>query len=84
MTRAVISEGAAGASGLLSSRPDEAAAAAHGLPGRRSMVESPHQPPAGIDLCSSYRLEHFYVPDLKKAINPFGYLPRGGGHVGSF
>ncbi len=40
----------------------------HGLPGGRLMIESPHQPSAGIDLCSSYRLEHFYVPDLKKTM----------------
>jgi hypothetical protein len=80
MTGAVISEGAAGASSLLSSRPDEAAARWHGLSGRRLMVNFPHQLAAGIDLCSSYRLGHFfYVPNSKKAtknLSPFTLLRR--------
>ncbi len=67
MSGAVLCEGAAGAARLFASRPAKAAARWHGLSGRRLMVNFPHQLAAGIDLCSSYRLEHFYVPDLKKA-----------------
>ncbi len=77
MTGAVISEGAAGASSLLSSRPAKAAARWHGLSGRRLMVNFPHQLAAGIDLCSSYRLEHFYVPNSKKATKNLSFVYRG-------
>ncbi len=50
----------------------------HGLPGGRPMVESPHQLAAGIDLCSSYRLGHFfYVPNSKKATKNLSFVYRG-------
>jgi hypothetical protein len=69
----LVEVGAGG--GPVAKRPGRA----HGLPCERLMVESPHQLAAGIDLCSSYRLEHFYVPDLKKAtknLSPFTLLRR--------
>jgi hypothetical protein len=49
----------------------------HGLSGGRRMVDCAHRLPAGIDPCSSYRLEHFYVPNSKKATKNLSFVYRG-------